>query len=170
MKTFPESKFITTFSITDKVYMRTAIFGYLVVAMIAVYAENAVYGIIYTALALIHLLVMLYTLCSHCPHVYVYHDCVFAPAGIIRNIFQYRRQPMDRRDKSALMVMIGISILFPQFFLVKRPLLFGLFWLFVILMGLRFYAHLCKVCRNVSCPCNRVCVTKNTEMTDRSHQ
>lgn len=152
------SRCFKTFSSRDKLLFQTGFYGFIIVGAFGISACVSVYaGAAYFAYSITGLFLgVLYFLCSHCPHVYTYNDCLFYPPAILKKLYKFKKNPMSLSDKAGFIGLMGSFIIIPNIWIWKNPVIMAVFWAFVLptLLGLFFYV--CRHCRNCSCPFNQV--------------
>ncbi len=154
------NKCFQTFSFRDKLLFQIGFYGFIIVGAFGIFTlESAYVGIAYLVYTIVGLLFgVLYFLCSHCPHVYVYNDCLFYPPIILKKLYKFRKSPMNLTDKIGFIGLMGSFVIIPNIWIWKNLAILFFFWAFALptLFGLLFYV--CRHCQNVSCPFNQVTV------------
>lgn len=102
-------------------------------------------------------IVMRHLVCPRCPHLYLYGDCLQAPASLTRWLVKKRKTThLSSFEKS---LFLGVFILvptYPVFWLLSDIVLLVVF----VIAAAAWYSgqllHFCRQCRVYSCPFNRV--------------
>ena len=151
-----ECMLIDCFSLTEKILLRIGWYGFLVVGTYAIYKQDPLWAWIYAAYAILGFaLLVLPSLCAHCPYPYEFSTCLFLPPALLRRYYPYRGPGMSITGKVvALSTMTGM-VLLPNFWLIHDIGLAVLFWLLALPMLAIFPLHYCARCRHFSCPLNK---------------
>ena len=159
------NKCFKTFSFRDKLLFRIGFYGFIIVGTFGISTLESVYmGMAYLVYSIIGLFIgVLYFLCSHCPHVYGYNDCLFYPPIILKRIYKFRKNPMNLIDKIGFIGLMGSFVIIPNIWIWKNSTIIAFFWAFALptLLGLLFYV--CRHCQNLSCPFNQVAAYRDVE-------
>jgi len=148
---------IDRFSLLEKILMRIALFGFVIIGASAIFSASIVWGIIYLAFVTFGgFIVASYLFCPHCPYPFTYQTCQFFPAGIIKVLGRYRPEPMNKIEKAGAFSWLAGLIFIPQFWLLHNYILFIIFWGLALPLLVRFRAYICKRCRHFFCPLNAV--------------
>lgn len=146
------------FTRTEKILMGIGFYGFVSIGVFGVFLESTIGGLVYVGFALVGILFLFgYGLCTHCPYIFEdYTDCLFPPWGTVyRTLYRFRGLTLSSLDKVLfLSMMIGIVVI-PQYWLLKNPWVFGLFWLFCAPTAWGFIMYECRRCQHFSCPFNR---------------
>ena len=148
---------LTGFKSWEKLLMRLAFYGYLLIGFYAIYIESVAWGLgylLFCGLGMIFL--VLYGLCANCPYPYQFSDCLFLPYNVIKRLYKYRGGNMTRLDKIGFMVVFAGTILIPQFWLINHFKLLCLFWILALPICIAFPIYYCRRCRHFNCPLNKV--------------
>ena len=145
---------IEKFSLSEKIFIRIAFYGVIVIGAYGIYSENKMWGLLYMGFLFLGMLVLLFGLCSHCPYPHKYSECLIIPPFIMKKISKYHPGPMSIVKKNASIVVLGGLIIIPQFWLVKNYMLLFIFWLFCIPAFGVFPFYFCKRCQHAECPFN----------------
>lgn len=152
------NKCFKTFSFRDKLLFRFGFYGFIIMGTFGISVLESVYmGMAYFAYSFAGLFLgVLYFLCSHCPHVYVYNDCLFYPPVILKKLYKFQRRPMNLVDKTGLLGFMGSFIILPNIWIWKNIIILSIFWTFAGPTLLGLFLYVCRHCRNSSCPFNQV--------------
>jgi len=145
---------IEKFSISEKIFLRIAFYGVIVIGAYGIYSENRMWGLLYMGFLLLGMVLLLFGLCSHCPYPHKYSECLIIPPKVMKKISKYHSGPMSIGDKTGFIIVLGGLILIPQFWLVKNYMLLFIFWIFCIPAFAVFPFHFCKRCQHAGCPFN----------------
>ena len=152
------NKCLKTFSLRDKLLFRIGFYGFIIVGTFGISTLESIYmGMAYLVYSIIGLFIgVLYFLCSHCPHVYIYNSCLFYPPIILKKLYRFRKTPMNLTDKIGFVGLMVSFVIIPHIWIWKNFLIIAFFWAFALptILGLLFYV--CHRCRNQSCPFNQV--------------
>ena len=148
---------IKKFSLLDKVLMGTGFYGMIIIAFYAIYLVSFTWVLIYLGVFVFGMLVLFgYCLCSHCPYPHSHSSCLFPPFGqVFKKIYTYRPGPLSATEKTGFwVIMIGIIVVMPQYWLLKNHALMALFWLLCLPTFAGFVFYNCKRCKCSYCPFN----------------
>ena len=153
------SALINHFSLSEKIIMRTAFYGILIIGWYTIYIQHLVWSLFYTLFSLIGLFLLSQQFfCAYCPYPYQYTTCLFFPIQVFKLRHTQRQGRMNSLDKTgAVIIMVGL-IMIPQFWLIKHLILFILFWFFCLFILFRTSLYYCKRCRYVKCPLSRISI------------
>lgn len=147
-------KLVEKFSLFEKISIRVAFYGVIIIGALGIYLESILWGLIYTAFIITGTIVLLYCLCAHCPYPYKFSDCLILPYEVIKKIYRYRSYPMSVLDKIVFILILGGLIIIPQYWLFKNQTLLIIFWIFCIPAFAIFPFYFCNRCQHSSCPFN----------------
>jgi len=151
-----EDRFVDGFSTGQKIVLRLLLVSFLAVAVFAVFKHSVVWGWIYLGFVTVGQLVLIVpTLCGHCPYPHRHNDCLLVPAFVMKAIAPDRGPNIPPAEKGALSVGVAGLVLIPQYALFQEPVLFVLFWALVLPFLGFFQLYLCRHCRHTGCPANR---------------
>jgi hypothetical protein len=152
-----ECRFLDGFPMMHKIVMRFLMIIFPAVGVYAIFLHNALWGWIYLGLLTLgQAILVLPNLCGHCPYPHEYDDCLLIPAGLLRRFIPYGGSEIGKGGRFALVLAAAGSVLIPQVWLFREPVLFILFWVTLIPFLAYFTLYLCKRCRHTGCPANRV--------------
>jgi hypothetical protein len=152
-----DCRFIDGFPETHKIAMRFLMIAFITVGAYAVFLHNWVWGWIYVAVVVLgQALLVLPNLCGHCPYPHEHNDCLLMPAGLVRKLIPYGGPEIGKGGRLAMVMGGAGSVLIPQFWLFREPMLLFLFWAAFLPFLAYFMLYLCKRCRHTGCPANRV--------------
>lgn len=148
---------IQKFPSIEKSLARIGFYGYILIGVYGIYLYSVLWTILYIGfVALGFVFVVMFCLCSHCPYPYEYSDCLFLRYRLITRLFQYRPRPMSFLEKVGLVGVFAGSVLIPQYWLFKTPLLLVFFWIFCLSTAVAFPLYYCRRCVHFRCPFNMV--------------
>lgn len=148
---------IDTFSLKERLIMRTAWFGFTAVGLWGIHRQDPLWALLYLVYVLAGFaLVVLPALCAHCPYPSQYSTCLFLPPGLVQRFYPYGGPRMSLLGKVAVFIVMAGMLAFPQFWLVHDRGLLTLFWLLALPTVVAFPLHYCRHCRHKGCPMNRV--------------
>ena len=141
------------FPLADKVLLRIAFYGFVVVGAYALFLESFLWGIVYTGFALLWLGLVGYFLCAHCPHPFQYSDCLFLPWRVITKIYTFRPEPVSTLDTVGIVIMTVGLVGIPQYWLLQSPGLLAGFWVLYGFFGAGVALRICRRrCLHRTCP------------------
>ena len=154
-KCFNSSK---TFSRYEKILMGGGFYASVITGAYAIYVQSVTWGTAYIMFLIFGSFVSLgYCVCAYCPYIFPdYSDCLFPPFGtVVRKLYKFRPGPIRVMDKIGFLTMMVGVITIPQYWLLKRPIILIVFWMFCLptLMGFVFYE--CRRCQHHDCLFNR---------------
>jgi hypothetical protein len=150
------SKYIDTFSSTEKILNRIGFFGALTMGAVAVFMESIGFGFIYVVVVIIGtILITRVFFCAYCPYPNRHETCLFFPYDIVRQKNPHAHKKTNIFDRLGTAVTLVIFIGFPQFWLWKHPVLLTFFWILTITIATNTHRHYCTRCRYLHCPLNR---------------
>jgi hypothetical protein len=127
----------------------------LLAGMTGVALDSPTAAIGYAFLLSISFLAICGAYCTKCPC--RTHSCGhFLPGLIVRYLPARRQTPYHGLDLTLTGQALAAMILYPQPWLWHRPLLLTLFWLCVGLSAIEIVLRVCRRCRNVHCPMQRM--------------
>jgi hypothetical protein len=152
-----ECKFVDRFPAWQKLVMRLLMIGFPAVALYAMFRHDALWAWIYLAFVVLgQLFLALPALCAHCPYPYKHNDCLLLPADMVRSLLTYRGPRLSKGEKAALTIALAGTVIMPQYWLFREPVLLILFWALLLPFLGFFQFYLCKRCRHTGCPANRI--------------
>jgi hypothetical protein len=147
---------IDRFSLKERIVMRSLWTAFTAVGAYGIWIRSPLWAVLYLVFtALGFALVVLPSLCAHCPYPARHDTCLFAPPGVIRRYFPYKGADMSAAEKVGPFAAMAGMVIMPNFWLASSPLLLLLFWIFALPTLAAFPRHFCKRCRHLSCPMNR---------------
>ena len=152
-----DCRLVDKFPVTHKIAMRLLMIAFIVVGAYAVFLHSRAWGWVYVAVVVLgQAILVLPNLCGHCPYPHERNDCLLIPAGLLRKFIPYRGPEIGKGGRLAMVMGGAGSVLVPQFWLFREPLLLLLFWAALLPFLAYFVLYLCKRCRHTGCPANRV--------------
>ena len=152
-----DNKLFEKFSLKDKILMGAGFYGVMIIAIYAIYLQSLTWALIYIGVVIFGIVVLFgYCLCSHCPYPHHHSDCLFPPFGqLFHKIYGFKAQPLTIIDKIGVwVIMVGITIIMPQYWLFKDYTLLAIFWIVCIPTFAGFLLYTCRRCRFYACPLN----------------
>ena len=148
---------INRFSLPEKILMRLAFYGFIIIGAYAIFSASILWGAIYTAFVIFGaMLVAWHLFCPHCPYPFKYETCLFFPAGKIKLFGSFRSEPMNMMEKVGAFAWFAGLIVIPQYLLFQNYILLIIFWVLALPLLARFRIYICKRCRHFFCPLNAV--------------
>lgn len=126
----------------------------IVLAIVYLWLQSFIAGLIYAVGCFIAMLVMIYSYCAKCV-------CSTASCGHIFPKYVTKFLPKRKagkylfRDYLGLFVSFGFIVIYPQFWIYSDILLLIAFWMPILLSALEIYFFLCKNCENINCKMSR---------------
>jgi hypothetical protein len=125
----------------------------LAVAVQSLFQQSFVIGIAYMFLAALSTPVILYSFCAKCEDRLRCGHVVAGPAAA--RMFRNRKPaPYTPGDLAATGAALAVIFLFPQIWLWRHPLAFGVFWICMAVAAVDIRRNVCAGCGNVRCPGN----------------
>ena len=153
-----QCQWIDRFTLPEKMIGRIGFFGTFAIGAVSILLENILLGLGYAIFVIVGLSLMVKRLfCVYCPYPTQYSDCLFFPIWFIGKNPNPDKNAMDKGDRIATFILLGLLIVLPQYWLIKRSIFIILFWVFNIYTICRAYYYLCRRCRYVRCPLNQAC-------------
>ena len=143
---------IEKFSLSEKLYIRIAFYGVVIIGAYGIYSESRIWGFLYIGFLLLGTLFLLFSLCSHCPYPHKYSECLIIPPLIMKKMSEFHPGPVSNIKKVGSIAVLGGIIIIPQFWLVENYMLLLVFWIFCIPAFAIFPFHFCKRCQHAHCP------------------
>jgi hypothetical protein len=151
------SELILTFSLPEKIIMRTLFYGFIAVGAVALWLVAPLWGMLYMLFSAAGLSVIFFVLfCPYCPYPYAHNTCLFAPPGIIRKLSVFHDRTMPKSALVAAGVISVALIAAPQMALIQNIPLLVAFWILCAIFLVAIPRLYCRCCRNLRCPLNRV--------------
>jgi len=94
-------------------------------------------------------LIFVYSFCAKCP---IHNDCTHIVMGVATHLMPTRTTGVySRYDLSGTLLFFGFVALFPQYWLIRTPVLMLIFW--ILFLGNLAITHYrcCKGCGNIYC-------------------
>jgi len=118
---------------------------------VAIFYSSLFQAVIYGVITLIAFGCIVYFYCKKCPC--RDDSCGHVLPGRLTALFPKRTSDKySPLDFAATFIAMAIIVLFPQYWLWKHKLLFGVFWIFLIIGLLDILFFVCKECKNEYCP------------------
>jgi hypothetical protein len=121
------------------------------VGLLAIYLVSPAIALVYMALCAVLFVVVLWGFCARCPHRGV--SCAHLIPGVLASLLPERKcQPYSPGERAGAAVALLFMVLFPQPWLIAKPLLLVLFWALVAGAALEIRVAVCRGCANIYCP------------------
>lgn len=146
------------FTLREKILVRISFAGLWLTGFIAIWPESIYWALGFMILVLYGVLGLMarYWVCPRCPHLHKYNDCLQMPPALMKRFVKKPTStPMNKREKFLTVALFVLIPLFPQYWLIQKPLHFAVFWVFCGAWYLVLLMYFCKHCRVSSCPFNR---------------
>ena len=126
-------------------------FGMSVLIGLYILRTNSVnLAILYIVIMLATAIMIPYVYCTKCPCRKT--NCAHVLPGLITRFMPDRdSESYTVIDWAIVMILLGLLILLPQFWLYKNILLFSIFWILSITAVLQIQFFICKTCDNKKC-------------------
>ena len=123
----------------------------LAAAAQSLFQQSAVLGTAYLILASLSIPVVLYAFCARCPD---RGDCGHVlPGPAAAALFSKRKcAPYSAGDLTLTLSALAVLLVFPQIWLWRHPIAFGVFWILMAVSVAGIRSGVCPGCRNVHCP------------------
>jgi hypothetical protein len=147
---------IDRFSLMERILLRIGWYGFLLVGTYAIYKQDPLWALIYAVYAILGFaLLVLPSLCTHCPYPYEFSTCLFLPPALLRKFYPYRGPRMSPTGKVVSVFTMAGMVILPNLWLIHDIRLAVLFWLLALPTLVVFPLHYCVRCRHFSCPLNK---------------
>jgi hypothetical protein len=126
-------------------------FGISVIIGLYILRTNSVnLAILYIVIMLATAIMIPYVYCTKCPCRKT--NCAHVLPGLITRFMPDRdSESYTVIDWAIVMILLGLLILLPQFWLYENILLFSIFWILSITAVLQIQFFICKTCDNKKC-------------------
>ena len=126
-------------------------FGMSVLIGLYILRTNSVnLAILYIVIMLATAIMIPYVYCTKCPCRKT--NCAHVLPGLITRFMPDRdSESYTVIDWAIVMILLGLLILLPQFWLYENILLFSIFWILSITAVLQIQFFICKTCDNKKC-------------------
>jgi hypothetical protein len=148
---------VAGFSFWEKAIVRVS---YYLAALVGVYgmwpvAPGLALG--YAAFVLgAYYLLMRYTVCARCPHLFQAGDCLFVPAPLAKTFIRPRPGRLNAWEFAILLAAPLGTLLIPLYWLAARPVALAAFVLLNLGCAAYITRRICRrKCRVLICPLNR---------------
>lgn len=150
------------FTIFEKAYSVITFNTFVIIGADVIYKENKLYYALYILFLLIGvLLIIRYWICPRCLYIMKHSDCRCMPYSLtIKIIKEYSSQPMNKMQTICSIIVIVGSAIIPQYWLIKNPKHFVVFWIFATLFYGSLPLYSCRKCFNSFCPFNTLKLIK----------
>jgi hypothetical protein len=130
-------------------------FGISVIIGLYILRTNSVnLAILYIVIMLATAIMIPYVYCTKCPCRKT--NCAHVLPGLITRFMPDRdSESYTVIDWAIVMILLGLLILLPQFWLYENILLFSIFWILSITAVLQIQFFICKTCDNKKCILHR---------------
>lgn len=138
--------------------MTKQLYGIIAACMLTAALCTGIYGIflyspvaaaVYAAGCIILMIGFVYAYCTKCP---IRYNCVHVLMGLMTRLMPRREEaPYTRCDLTGVVMFFGFVAFFPQYWLVRDPALFLLFWFLFIGEWLLTHFTCCRGCGNIFC-------------------
>jgi len=147
---------IRKFGFGDKLFIRLTFYLSVAVGVYGMWPAGAMSALGYAAyVAVSYSLLMRYSVCARCPHVFVAGDCLFVPAPLVKLVVAPREGRLKVWEAAIAAAAALGTIAIPVYWLAGDPVLLIAFLALTLgyLVGLA--GHVCKKCQVEVCPLNR---------------
>lgn len=148
---------ICTFGFGEKLFTRITFFLSIAIGFYSIWLSSPIFAAGYLGYACVgYFLLMRFTVCARCPHVFVANDCLFIPAWLVKIYVAKRTGELQIWEKAILFGAVCGTVVIPLYWL-KADLLLLAFYLAVTVGCFGFlYTRICKEkCQVEVCPLNR---------------
>lgn len=148
---------ICTFTFREKIFCQFTFNAGVLVAAYGLFLNAYWLGLVYLLYSYIGIFLLLrYTICPRCPHLFKANDCVNLSAPVMKMIVSSKRKgPLNRYEKIIfVLVLYGVFIL-PIYWIASKSIILITF---LILYGshlLALHVHFCPNCSNKICMQNK---------------
>lgn len=145
-----------TFSRGDKLLVSGTFYGSIAVGAWGIWPTSPGAALGYLAYALIgYVLLMRYTVCARCPHLFEENDCLFVPVPLAKTFVKPRQGPLQRWEYLLALCVAGGTIIIPLYWLIHTPLTLIAYLILTATCIASLKRRICTKCRVEVCPMNR---------------
>jgi uncharacterized membrane protein len=156
---------INRFSLSGRIVMRTLWTAFTVIGTYGIYVQSPLWAAIYIVLVLLgFILVVLPSLCTHCPYPSKHNTCLFMPPGLVTHFYPYKGPDMSTAGKICSLFAIAGMVIMPNIWLVSTPPLLLFFWLVALPTVAVFPLYYCTRCRHLDCPMNKAKIPNSSDI------
>jgi len=117
--------------------------------IVAVFADNIFFGVIYLAVNILGFLIIVYSYCTKCAG---RKKCGHVILGKITKFLPSREQSnYTLFDYAGVVVPFLFIVVFPQFYLIKHIWMLIVFWVLMLIAVLEINKYVCTACVNSKC-------------------
>lgn len=133
------------------IFMLSLLGSACVVGWVAISLESLVLGLLYLAVVAFALLAIVYCFCGKC--ICRLDACVsIFPGKLSQRLPERKGTQYTFWDIGAVFISLSTIALFPQYWLVKRVILFVIFWVLFLGAHAEIMLVVCRRCGNERCP------------------
>lgn len=147
---------VCTFGLGEKLFIRVAFYVAAIVGTYGIWLSSPSLALAYAAYVGIgYGLLMRYSVCARCPHVFVANDCLFMPAPLVKLIVAPRQGRLAVWEAGVAVCAVSGTVAIPLYWLADHT---ALLVTFLVLTGCYFVGlvgRICKKCQVEVCPLNR---------------
>lgn len=121
------------------------------IGTVTIFFQSIQFALLYLAVAVAGIAFVLFSFCSKCPcRDNACRHIVFGP--VAGKLFKRPEEPYSFPDIVLTTIGIAFIAMYPQFRLVKMPLLMIAFLVASIVLVVEIITNICKTCDNIFCP------------------
>jgi hypothetical protein len=122
----------------------------LIIGGVSIFQVNPVLSLVYFILIPVSFFIVIYSYCTKCPHVGD-DSCRHVIFGKVAKLFKQKTGKYTIFELIGTLLPIFCIVAFPQFFLIRTPILMIIFWLLAIIAAIEIMLFVCKGCYNKNC-------------------
>lgn len=142
--------FLNEFTLFHKLSIRFCLYGFFTVGLLGIFLESVPLGMLYLLFMAVMGPVLIACHCTHCPYPYQSKTCLAMPYWVITRLEAKTRQ-LRGAEKTVIICVLSVAMLFPQYFLFQRLPLFVLYWILCLPTCVVFPAYFCRHCKFENC-------------------
>jgi hypothetical protein len=147
---------VITFGSGEKLWIRSTFYLSVLIGMYGLWPAGPGPALGYLAfVAVSYGLLMRYSVCARCPHLFVAGDCLFMPASLARKLVSPRSGGLKVWEAGVALAAAVGTVAIPVYRLAAEPLLLALFLGLSLGYVIGLAGHVCRKCQVEVCPCNR---------------
>ena len=144
-----------TFSWGEKLFVVGTFYGFIAVGAWGIWPASPGAALAYVAYALVSFfLLMRYTVCARCPHLFEENDCVFVPVPLVKTFVKPRQGPLKWWEYLIVLCAPGGTVLIPLYWLIHAPLTLIVYLILAVTCIGTLKRRICTKCRVEVCPMN----------------
>lgn len=151
------------FSLGEKLYAQVSFIAMGVIGTVGISLESWPWVLPYVFIFWYGIpgIVMRHLVCSRCPHLYQYSDCLQLHPKLTRWLVKKPKStPFSTPEKYLFLFIFILIPTYPLYWLSSKPILLIAFIITAAMWYAGQFLYFCKTCRVQDCPFNRVKIAK----------